>query len=53
LFAFVVLGLDSSVPSQEIGWKERFRVHFVSRGSWNLNAISHSYFVPLKQNWLI
>jgi len=25
LFAFVVLGLVSSVPSQEIGWEERLR----------------------------
>jgi len=25
LIAFVVLGLVSSVPSQEIGWEERLR----------------------------
>ena len=25
LFAFIVLGLDSSIPHQEIGWEERLR----------------------------
>jgi len=37
LFAFVVLGLISSVLSQEIGWK---MTYFVSSGTQNLNLIN-------------
>ena len=32
LLAFVVLGLVSSVPSQEIGWEERLRNNVSSVG---------------------
>jgi len=35
LLSFVVLGLVSSVPSQQIGWEERLRndLYFVSSGT--------------------
>ena len=42
LYAFVVLGLVSSVPSQEIGWEERLQndLFSVLSGTLNLNSVN-------------
>jgi len=45
LLAFVVLGLFSSVPSQEIGWKERFR-NDLSSIEWNVKSFNQSVTSP-------
>jgi len=49
LLAFAVLGLVSSVTSQEIGWEERLRNDLLC-AQWDLNSIYYS--IPL-MGWLM